>query len=167
MTTPENETQTKVQANVYGCITVPFLLVALIPLLWGGRTQWMKGELLRAGDVVPGRVTELRYVASHPSVSRLTTRGGKGSGQSPVVAFTTRSGEARSAVGSTNRYPVPWTVGEAVEVVYDPADPGRADLRTELDGWRFWFVFWCVVAAVPTAIASLPILFRLRERRAR
>ena len=166
MTIPANEAQTKVQANAYGCITVPFLLIALIPLLWGARSQWVQGALLRAGEVVQGRVTELRYVPGNPSIAHLTTRGGKGSGQSPVMAFTTRSGEARSVVGSTNRYPAPWTVGEAVEVVYDPADPGHADLRTELDGWRFWFVFWCLVAAVPAAIACLPILLRFRERRA-
>ena len=54
---------------------------------------------MRTGEVVTGRVTELRYVPSNSS-----TRGGRGSANSPVVAFTTRAGEVRSMVGSVNRY---------------------------------------------------------------
>lgn len=165
MTTSAKSAQGGVHASAYGCITVPFLLIALVTLLWGARTHWAKGELLRGGQAVSGRVTELRYVASNPSVAE-NVRGGKGSGQSPVVAFTTRTGEARSMVGSVNRHPAPWTVGQVVDVVYDPADPGRADVRTELEGWSLWFGFWCAVAAVPAVIAFLPVALRLRERRA-
>ena len=150
---------TPVHASAYGCITIPFLLIALIPLGWGARSQWAQGTLARDGDVVTGRVNELRYVAENSSA-----RIGKGSPQSPVVAYTTRAGEARTVIGSVNRSPAPWAVGDAVEVVYDPANPARADLRSEVDGWKFWFAIWCAVALVPTAIALLPILLRLRQR---
>ena len=114
---------------------------------------------MRTGEVVPGRVTELRYVPSNSS-----TRSSRGSANSPVVAYTTRAGEVRSMVGSVNRYPAPWAVGDTVDVVYFPANPDRVDLVSEVSGWVFWFVIWCVVALVPLAIAFLPIVLKLRER---
>ncbi|MEO8482344.1 MAG: DUF3592 domain-containing protein [Acidobacteriota bacterium] len=158
---------TPVHPSAFVLITVPFLLIALIPLAWGARAQWARGELARHGEVVPGRVTELRFVASNPSAVQQSSRGGLARGESPVVAFTTRAGEDRVVVGSVNRRPAPWVVGGAVEVVYDPADSNHADLRTEVAGWSFWFGIWCAVAALPAAIACLPIALWLRQRRAR
>jgi hypothetical protein len=151
-----------VRANAFGCITLPFLLIALVPLAWGARASWQNGQLARDGTVVAGRVVELRYVASNPSMKL-----SKGSGKSPVVTFTTVAGDERTVVGSVNRYPAPWAVGQTVDVVYDPGDPDRADLRTEVEGWRLWFAIWCAVALVPAAIASLPVVMMIRQRRAR
>lgn len=165
MTTPPSGPATRVQPNAFGCITVPFLLIALIPLGWGARSQWENGALARQGHVVAGRVLETRYVPSNTSASR-APRGGRQSGESAVVAFTTRDGQARQMTGSVNRYPVPWRVGDQVEVVYDPADPQRVDLRSELVGWKLWLAIWCVVAAVPAAIAMAPVLLFLRQGRA-
>jgi len=104
---PTPETETPVRANAYGCITLPFLLIACIPLAWGARSSWADGELLRSGEVARGSVTEIRYVPENPSV-RLQRK----SGGSPIVKFTTRAGEARTVIGSVNRYPAPWAVGE-------------------------------------------------------
>lgn len=163
---PTNQADTPVRANAFGCITVPFLLIALIPLAWGARSSWMDGQLARDGEVVPGRVIEVRYVPSNSSVSAVKTRGGSPRGESPVVTFTTRAGETRTAVGSVNRHPAPWAVGQTVDIVYDPINPDRADLRTEVDGWRLWFGIWCAVAALPAAIAFLPVALLIRQRRA-
>jgi hypothetical protein len=96
-----------------------------------------------------------------------SVRYGRGSAQAPVVAFTTRTGLARRMTGSVNRYPVPWSVGDEVDVVYDPARPERADLKSELDGWPRWLTIWCVVAAVPIAIAMVPVLLFIRLERLR
>lgn len=166
MNTPVNDTPTRVHASAFGCITVPFLLIAIITLAWGARTQWANGELARNGEVVPGRVIELRFVASNPSVVESTRASGTARGESPVVTFTTRDGDERSVVGSVNRRPAPWTVGKVVDVVYDPDNPSRADVRTEVAGWSLWFGIWCAVAAVPAAIACLPLALVLRQRRA-
>jgi uncharacterized protein DUF3592 len=152
---------TSVQPSAFGCITLPFLLIALVPLGWGARAQWANGELDRHGESARGRVTEVRYIASNPSVSQSRSSGG-----SPIVAFTTRSGEARSMTGSVNRRPAPWRAGDEVEVVYDAANPARADLRSEISGWKLWFAIWCAVALLPTAVASLPIVLLIRQRRA-
>jgi Protein of unknown function (DUF3592) len=167
MTTTANVPTTQVHPSAFGCITVPFLLIAIITLGWGARTQWANGELARNGTVVPGRVVELRFVAGNPSVTESSRGSGNARGESPVVTFTTRAGEQRSVVGSVNRHPPPWAVGGVVEVVYDPANPGRADLRTEVAGWRMWFAIWCAVAMVPAAIAVLPLAMMLRQRRTR
>jgi hypothetical protein len=166
MNTATNPAKTPVHASAFGCITIPFLLIAAIPLAWGARAQWANGVLARQGETVAGRVTELRYVASNPSVSRQGSRRSSTGGESPVVTYTTRAGGQRTAIGSVNRYPAPWAVGDTVEVVYDPADPARADLRSELDGWGLWFGIWCAVAAVPAAIALLPVVLLIRQRRA-
>jgi uncharacterized protein DUF3592 len=163
MTTPTaNPAPAHVQSSAFGCITIPFLLIALIPLGWGARNQWAQGELARNGESATGRVTELRYVDTNSSARR-----GRGSPMSAVVAFTNSAGEARSMIGSVNRYPVPWAVGDEVEVVYDPANPERADLRSEVSRWLLWFCIWCAVALVPFAIAILPIMLKLREGRTR
>ena len=82
-----------------------------------------------------------------------------------MVAFTTRGGAQRTVVGSVNRHPAPWAVGDVVEVVYDPVNPSRADVRTEVAGWRLWFGIWCAVAALPAAIACVPVAMVLRQRR--
>jgi len=165
MNTAAKGTDAPVHPSAFGCITIPFLLIAIVTLAWGGRTQWANGVLARTGAVVPGRVVELRFVAGNPAVAE--SRGGGARGESPVVRFTTRAGEERTAVGSVNRHPAPWAVGQMVEVVYDPVNPSRADLLTEVTGWRLWFGIWCAVAAVPAAIACLPVVMRLRRRRAR
>lgn len=153
-----------VKPSAFGCITVPFLLVALVPLAWGARAQWANGALLRGGETVPGIVTELRYVPGKPAVTR-GTRHSKHSGQCAVVDFTTRGGERRSVVSGVNRHPQPWKPGDVVDVVYDAADPARADLRTELTGWTLWFAVWCGVALVPLAIAAAPLVLVLKDRR--
>jgi Protein of unknown function (DUF3592) len=163
MTNSEAGKDTKVHPSAYGCITVPFLLLVLLTLGWGARNQWIAGELMRGGEVVSGRVIELRFVASNGAVVSNSTRGGSGRGESPVVTFTTREGHQRTAIGSVNRKPAPWQVGGTVDVVYDPKDPGRADLVTEVSSWRLWFGMWCVIALLLAGIASLPIVFRLRQ----
>ena len=122
-----------VKPHAFGCITVPFLLIALVPLAWGARSQWTKGALLRGGDTVPGTVIELRHVPENP-----TSRSGRRSSSSAVATFVTRGGERRTLVSSVNRGPAPWKVGDVVDVVYDPTGPGHADLRSELEGWRLW-----------------------------
>jgi hypothetical protein len=162
---PTPDTDAPVQKSAFGCITVPFLLIALIPLAWGARASWNQGRLERDGEVVPGRVIEVRYVEGNSSASRPGTAGGRARGQSPFVTFTTRAGEHRTATGSVNRYPAPWTVGDVVDIVYDPRDPRRADLRSEVEGWRLWFGIWCAVAALPAAIAVSPIVLLIRQRR--
>jgi hypothetical protein len=163
---PTPETETPVRANAFGCLTVPLLLIAMIPLAWGARSNWENGRLAREGIVVPGRVIELRHVPGNPSISGVRWRGqATGSSASPVVTFMTRAGEARTAIGSVNRKPAPWTVGQTVDVAYDPANPSRADVVSELTNWRFWFVIWCMVALLPAAIAFAPVFLLIRQRR--
>jgi hypothetical protein len=155
-----------VKPHAFGCITVPFLLVALVPLAWGARSQWSKGALLRGGETVPGTVTELRYVPGNTSAARGGSRGRSSpSGRCAVAAYATRGGERRTLVSSVNRYPEPWKVGDVVDVVYDPGDPGHADLRSELEGWRLWLGIWIAVSLLPLAIAAAPAVLVLRDRR--
>ena len=36
-----------------------------------------------------------------------------------------------------------------------------SDLRSELEGWGFWFAIWCAVALLPLAIAAAPVVLWL------
>jgi hypothetical protein len=161
-TTPD-----RVHASAYGCITIPFLLIACVPLLWGARNSWIDGRLERDGVVANGRVVGLRHVPRNPSISSFESGPKSRNAESPVVMFTLRGGEVRTMVGSVNRSPAPWKVGDVVEVVYDAADPARADLRSELTGWRRWFGIWCAVAILPLFIAVLPLVLRFYNSRGR
>ena len=69
MATPAGGTVTRVQPSAFGCITIPFLLIALIPLGYGARAQWSNRTLLRDGEVVEGRVIELDYVPGNNKVT--------------------------------------------------------------------------------------------------
>ncbi len=148
-----------------GCITVPFLVLAAVPLLWGARNRWADGALLRNGVAVEGRVTELRRDPGNASITRTGRHGRGGNGRSPVVEYRTTNGERRVAVGSLNRDPPEYAVGDPAVVVYDPADPSRADVRTELARWSFWFTIWTAVALVLVAIALAPFLVWWLEKR--
>jgi hypothetical protein len=64
-----------------------------------------------------------------------------------------------------NRYPAPWKVGDVVDVVYDPDAPERADLRSELEGWRWRLGIWLAVSLLPLAIAASPAVLAVRGRR--
>ena len=105
---------TRVQPNAFGCITIPFLLIALIPLGWGARSQWSNRALLRDGEMVEGRVIELDHMPGNSSV-----RNGRGSAKSPVVTFTTRTGLARRMTGRVTGFVSRTTGGRAA-----PARPG-------------------------------------------
>ena len=83
MSSPPGGTVTRVQPSAFGCITIPFLLIALIPLGYGARSQWSNRALLHAGQVVEGRVTALDYVPGNSSA-----RNGRGSALSPTVHGT-------------------------------------------------------------------------------
>ena len=148
-----------------GCITIPFLALAAVPLAWGGRARWSEGALLRHGVIVQGRVTELRYVPGNPSMTRSGRNRSRALGDSPVFEFTTRTGVTLTAVGSMNRKPPAFAVGEVVEVAYDPADPRRANVVRELQHWRFWFVVWCSIATALAAVSLAPILLWRRQLR--
>lgn len=165
MTTPP--TDTKVHASAYGCITMPFLLLCALFLAWGARSNWNNGQMLRDGEVVPGKIVETRHVPANPSIGSQSSRGGQALGQSAVFEFATRTGERHTATSSVNRMPPPWTVGETVDVVYDPSQPDRANLVSEVSGWRVWFAAWCAAALLAAAMASVPIVMRIRQSRAK
>ena len=155
------ETETPVRANAFGCITIPFLLITSIPLAWGARNSWLDGQLARDGEVVPARVIALRHVPGNASAPKSKYDSAK----SPVVMFNTRAGETRTAVGSVNRSPDTWKVGGLVDVVYDPGNPARVDLVSEVEGWPLRFALWCAVALLPFAIAMAPVALLVRQRR--
>jgi Protein of unknown function (DUF3592) len=59
----------------------------------------------------------------------------------PVVRFTTAEGRTVEFVSSSGRSPAPWSVGDRVEVLYDPDDPKDAELSGFFDLWLFPIAF--------------------------
>ncbi len=105
------------------------LLLGLVGLAaaayWANRVQ---GFVARA-EVASGTVVDLER-----SISR--DRDGHDSVVvHPVVRFEPTSGGQRTFRGTTGTYPAAYDVGEVVEVLYDPARPADATIRST---WEVW-----------------------------
>jgi hypothetical protein len=78
-------------------------------------------------------------VRSHSIRSRPTVSGSSSRklrrGYSPVVEFTTESGDTVEFVSSTSSNPPDFTEGELVEVFYDPKSPRKAKINSFLTLW--------------------------------
>lgn len=53
----------------------------------------------------------------------------------PVIRFTAQTGEAVEFEGGTGSNPPMYTLGQPIEVLYDPANPERAKIRAFSDLW--------------------------------
>lgn len=94
---------------------------------------------------VPGRIVELSSFSG----------GGSSTLYRPVVAFTTLDGtpvEAKSVFAS---FPPVGFVGEAVYVLYDPADPARARVDSLSGRGTLFGALFVAFGVVFTAMATL------------
>src|SRR5688500_1065783 len=119
-----------------GCVTPIALLIGLFFLV-GGVVVAMQGvQLARKGTPAQGRVV------ANEERGPLTAEGPKslepGAKRSPtdrvnyfpVVEFTAADGKTHRFVSSLGHGAPQHQIGQVVDVVYDPANPGRAELRS-------------------------------------
>ncbi len=106
-----------------------FLVVGGIVMLVAG--IWFIGEAMEFLD------TTARTDGTVVALKR--ERGAKGMAEDhPVVRFVSpESGETVEFKSRFGMWPSPFTVGEEVEVAYDPAHPSRADINSF---WTIWLL---------------------------
>jgi hypothetical protein len=88
-----------------------FLVAGLLILTGGGYLAVRTAGFLSRAEAVPGTVIDLKASRSNDSTT-----------YAPVVRFTSADGDERTFVSKTSTSPPMFSVGEAVEVLYDPAD---------------------------------------------
>jgi hypothetical protein len=121
-------------------------------LLLAGALAARSGLLLSEAATAPGTVVALERRAA-----------GEAASAAAVVRFRTADGaehQVRSGLWSS---PPAFEVGEPVEVVYDPARPGAARIRSFAELWAVPLVL--AVAGAPFLAIGLLGLARLRPRR--
>jgi hypothetical protein len=106
-----------------------FLVAGGIVMLIAG--IWFAGEAMEFLD------TTARTDGTVVALKR--ERGAKGAREDhPVVRFVPpETGEAVEFKSRFGIWPSPFSVGDAVEVAYDPADPSRADINSF---WTIWLL---------------------------
>ena len=96
------------------------ILLAVGLLLGGGAAWALIADRDAVANAVAARGTVVALDASTDSEGDTTYR--------PVVTFRDARGTAHRFTGSVGSYPAAYDRGEAVDVLYDPAAPGRATL---------------------------------------
>lgn len=110
-----------------GCITIVANLFFAGFCLWGvyaGVTSW---QLQTNGETTTGIVVELKEQSD--------AEGGCCT-YVPVVEYSVDDQEY-SIEGGTASDPPQYEVGEEVPILYDPSDPGRAQINKGLERWLF------------------------------
>ncbi len=103
---------------------------------WYGYNSW---RLVSAGGQVVGEVVEME---SHHSDGSTT--------YSPVVEYVV-AGETYTFHGGSSSNPPAYHVGQAVAILYDQGDPGKAQIN---NGWELWLL---PAIFIPIAILGLLI----------
>lgn len=85
---------------------------------------------------------------------------------SPVVSFTTKSGQTITYTSSTSSNPPSYDVGEKVEIFYDPANPNDAEINGFFSLWLGVLILG-FIGTVFFLIGSLGVLLRyLKNKKA-
>jgi hypothetical protein len=153
-----------------GCVTPIFVLIGL-PFLVGGVAGAMQGvQLARNGTAAQGRVVSIEERGP------LTAEGPKslepGAKRSPtdrvnyftVVEFIAADGRTHRFVSNLGHGTPQHRIGQVVDVVYDPANPGRAQLRSAL--WSAGLaLFPILVGLALLAVGIVPLVIVWSRKR--
>jgi hypothetical protein len=148
--------------RIAGVLQWGFLLVGVGLLAGAGLVASRTQAFLAGAESVPGTVVGLR-----------PQRSDRGTTYAPVVEFQPASGPLRTFKESTSSNPPAYRLGEAVEVLYDPADPADARLRGLFSLWGGPLILGgigaaCVLAAggmLRSRRGAVPLSLRTRSSR--
>lgn len=110
-----------------GCWTIFFNLFFAGFCLWGAYAGYTSWKLDNEGATTTGIVVELEE--SDDSEGGCCV-------YSPVIEFEA-NGQTFTFEGDNASYPPAYEVGEQVEVIYNPADPGTAQINKWTERWLF------------------------------
>jgi hypothetical protein len=130
----------------YGALAIGALMLIITLALWN-KTR----NFIAHAEKAPGTVTEMLEVLDKDDKSPM---------YKPVVAFTTRNGEAISFTSSFSSRPPAYVVGEQVEVLYDP----RNHLDARINGFgSLWLGPW-ILGGMGTLFTAIGISIILAGR---
>lgn len=138
-----------------GCLWIGLNLLALIFLVVGGWYGYGSYQLVSAGGQVVGTVVEMEASYSDGSTT-----------YSPVVEYVV-DGEVYRFHGGSASNPPAYRVGQEVTMLYDRADPERAQINNFGELWLLPAIFIPLaglVAVIATAVAIFQIFFQRRVR---
>lgn len=114
-----------------------------------------KQAFLEKAETTQGTVIELIPKRSKDSTT-----------YSPLVSFTTKSGQEITYTSSTSSNPPSYDVGENVQIFYDPANPNDAEINGFFSLW-LGVIILGFIGIVFFLIGSLGVLFRyLKNKKA-
>ena len=105
----------------FAVVPLGFLVVGLLLARVGFRAGRREEAFAASAARAPGVLTELRWRA----VGRTTGASSSSRVAFPVVRFTTSDGREVEVETDQGRSPAPGEEGQALTVLYDPADPTR------------------------------------------
>jgi hypothetical protein len=139
----------KIVSGVFSTVGIALLLTSFFVF-------FNTTSFIRRAVEADGRVTDLERSRSSSSSGSSTT-------YRPVVQFTTATGKQIEFVSSVGSSPPSHRVGEAVRVLYNPADPQSARIKSFFQLW-FGFLIVFVLGLVFTAVGLGMIVVRRRGR---
>jgi hypothetical protein len=135
-----------------GCMLAAANLFFAAFCLWGAYAAYASYRLEANGQTTPGRVIRLEESSS--------TDGGC-CVYSPVVEFQVKE-QTYVFESDSASYPPAYEVGESVEVLYDPADPNKAQINKF--GERWFFPMIIIPSMIFTAMLVNVVAFRAWRR---
>jgi Protein of unknown function (DUF3592) len=96
-------------------------------------------RLLKRGKTVNGKITRLAWVSSTTS---------SGGAYYPEFSFTARDGSTHVVRSHDGSSPCPFSEGQSVVILYDPADPSTAKIDTFGQMWLSALLFGTIGPAL-------------------
>ena len=135
-----------------GCVTIAANLFFMAFCLWGVYAAYTSWQLQTNGETTNGTVVELKEQSD--------AEGGCCT-YVPVVEYTV-NGQAYSMEGDTASDPPQYKVGEEVPILYDPANPNKAQINKLMERWLFPVII--IPAMIFTALLVNFFMFRAFRR---
>jgi hypothetical protein len=124
------------------------LLVALLVAAGGGYAYRSTQRFLARAVTTTGTVVEL---VPSPGQNGQTM-------YAPVYTYRDRSGAQHKVQSSVSSSPAGFDVGQAVTVLYDPADAGDGRIRSFSRLWGLCTILWSIAGAMGLAAGVLILL---------
>ena len=141
-----------------GGVVLIVLLFSSLPFFcigaWEGGQVWYESQTFKTAE---GEVVQNVLLTSE-DLDDFTR---ESSAYHPVIRFRTQLGTVSTFTSGSGSYPARYEIGDKVTVMYDPANPSEARIRS----WEIWFppILFMVIGVLPVAIGGGIMLFLQRS----
>jgi len=139
--------------KIISIIKYVFATIGLVLLAGAISLYFAKQSFLKRAETVQGKVVELVSKRSDNSIM-----------YTPVISFITREGSEIEFASSVSSNPPSYSVGETVEIMYDPKEPNEADINSFSSLWLGVLVLG-ILGTVFFLIGFAIILYGLKKQK--